>query len=493
MGVLSHMPLVVLLALMSVFFLAAFTQAVHALFIATRREVSPARVIFAYEMLIVVHLVLACCTANSASRGFVVLLAQFRPYAFPLDALLWVNLAIAAFGLALAIAKRRPVMTLEIVLIALCTPPIISLLGDNCVYLFILDAAFFLFRTSAGLVLDIRHVSDSITQLSLIGALDNLPEGLVWANGNGRIQYMNDAMRADLTSLGFATDLSETSGLWADLGDMAREKSGKVLPEGIRLEVSPDKTCLFMRDKVSLRGVRCRRLVAVDVTGEEALNRELEEANGLLRMANDELRESLAHVQSVAQDEAIVRMKARVHDTIGQRLSILHRFLEAENPTPEALGEVKRLAGSIVDDLSEPETPDRASQLDSIVGAFALIGIEVCVKGSLPEDDDAASVFVNIVREAATNAAKHAQAKHVDVNISRIGNVTLLRVVNDGMPAPANLRMGCGIPGMRRAAEAIGGTFGVSSNDPFTIEVHLERPESEHAPSVRAVYEKELS
>ena len=110
MGVLSHMPLVVLLALMSVFFLAAFTQAVHALFIATRREVSPARVIFAYEMLIVVHLVLACCTANSASRGFVVLLAQFRPYAFPLDVLLWVNLAIAAFGLALAIAKRRPVL-----------------------------------------------------------------------------------------------------------------------------------------------------------------------------------------------------------------------------------------------------------------------------------------------------------------------------------------------------------------------------------------------
>lgn len=124
MGVLSHMPLVVLLALLSVFFLAAFTQAVHALFIATRREVSPARVIFAYEMLIVVHLVLACCTANSASRGFVVLLAQFRPYAFPLDALLWVNLAIAAFGLALAIAKRRPVMTLEIVLIALCTRPL---------------------------------------------------------------------------------------------------------------------------------------------------------------------------------------------------------------------------------------------------------------------------------------------------------------------------------------------------------------------------------
>lgn len=88
MGILSHMPLVVLLVLVSVFFLAASMQTVHALFIATRREVSPVGVIFAYEALIAVHLVLACCAANSASRGFVVLLAQFRPYAFPLDALL---------------------------------------------------------------------------------------------------------------------------------------------------------------------------------------------------------------------------------------------------------------------------------------------------------------------------------------------------------------------------------------------------------------------
>lgn len=82
MDVLSHMPLVVLLALLSVFFLAAFTQAVHALFIATRREVSPTRVIFAYETLIVVHLALACCTANSASRGSSFCWRSFVPMRF---------------------------------------------------------------------------------------------------------------------------------------------------------------------------------------------------------------------------------------------------------------------------------------------------------------------------------------------------------------------------------------------------------------------------
>ena len=419
--------------------------------------------IFAYEMLIVVHLALACCTANSASRGFVVLLAQFRPYAFPLDALFVGEPRDSCVRLGSRDCEAQACYDVGNRSYRVVHAAHYFLLGDNCVYLFILDAAFFSSseRAPASCSIFAMYPIRSRSFRSS-GALDNLPEGLVWANGNGRIQYMNDAMRADLVSLGFATDLPRRVVYGPTLAIWRAKRVARCCPRAFDLEVSPDKTCLFMRDKVSLRGVRCRRLVAVDVTGEEALNRELEEANGLLRMANDELRESLAHVQSVAQDEAIVRMKARVHDTIGQRLSILHRFLEAENPTPEALGEVKRLVGSIVDDLSEPETPDRASQLDSIVGAFALIGIEVCVKGSLPEDDDAASVFVNIVREAATNAAKHAQAKHVDVNISRIGNVTLLRVVNDGMPAPANLRMGCGIPGnevARRKPSAARSTF----------------------------------
>ena len=465
----------VLVALIAVFFLLASGQTVHAPLVTMRRNATPVVAIAVYEGLIAVHLALACCGAIAAAQNYGSFLVRFRPLDLPLEPLLWIDLADALLGLALSAVKRRPVMLPEIALLALCTPPVIAALGGNCVYLFITDAAFFLFRTSAALMLDVQHFAGSISVLSVVDALDRLPDGIVWADGNRRILYMNDAMRARLTDLGFATDLSETSGLWADLEAQAKRGAGTVLPEGIRIAMPSGATCLFARDVVTLRGTECRRLVAIDVTEEEALNTQIERANQLLAAENIELRESMARVQDVARDEAIVRMKARVHDTIGQRLSILHRFLETENPSPEALDEVTRLVGNILDDLTEADSPDRSAQLASIVRAFSLIGIEVRVTGALPDEPGTAEAFVRIVREAATNAAKHGQAKLVDVGIVSSGTSYGLRIVNDGTPAPKSIQEGSGLPGMRAAAQEIGATFRVASRSPFTIEVEAPR------------------
>ena len=471
MTALANMPHLALVVLAATFFLLASGQTVHALLVALRRGAAPAAVVAAYEGAIALHLVLACCGAVAAAQNYGAFHVRLRPFDLPLEPFLWIDLAAAAVGLVLAVAKRKPAMAPEIALLALCTPPVIEALGERCVYLFIADAAFFLFRTVAALVLDVRHFATSVSTLSIVDALDRLPEGIIWADGKRRILYMNDAMRARLTNLGFATDLSETASLWADLEACACRDGGAVLPEGIRIPMPSGQTCLFKRDVVRLRKTECRRMVAMDVTEEESLNAQIERANELLEAENVELRESMARVAEVSRDEAMVRMKARVHDTIGQRLSILHRFLEAENPTPEALDEVTKLAGSILDDLAEPESPDRAAQLASIVRAFSLVGISVRVTGELPDRPDVAEAFVNIIREAATNAAKHGQAKLVDVQIAQDGAACSLRIVNDGMPASADAREGSGIPGMRRAAAGVGATFAVTSRSPFSIEV----------------------
>ncbi len=464
----SHPVLVVLIA---TFFLLTSGQAVHAFLVTMRRNATPVVVIAVYEGLIAAHLSLACCGAIAAAQNYGTFLVRFRPLDIPFEPLLWIDLANAVLGLVLMAAKRKPAMLPEVALLALCTPQVITALGTQCVYLFIVDAAFFLFRTSAALMLDVRHFTGSISMLSVVDALDRLPDGIVWADGNRRILYMNDVMRARLTDLGFATDLSETSTLWADLEAQAESGCGAVLPEGIRIAMPSGQTCLFARDVVTLRGTECRRLVAIDVTEEEALNTQLERANQLLAAENIELRESLARVQAVARDEAIVRMKARVHDTIGQRLSILHRFLESENPSPEALDDITKLVGNILDDLTDADSPDRSSQLSSIVRAFSLIGIEVRVTGTLPQASEVAEAFVRIVREAATNAAKHGQAKLVNVEMVPHAGSHSLRIVNDGTPAPKSIHEGSGLPGMRAAAEEIGATFRISSRSPFTIEV----------------------
>ncbi len=464
----SHLTLIVLLA---AFFCLASAQTVHAIAVTLRRGAKPTWAIATYEGLIAFHLVLGCCGACAAAMNYGDFLVRLRPVDVPLEPLLWANAALVALGGFLCVSKREPVMVPELALFALCTPVVVAALGPGAGGLLIIDAAFFVFRVTAALLLDARHFATSTSMLSVIDAMDRLPDGVVWANKRRRILFMNDAMRDHLTQLGFATDLSETSGLWADLECLGQGEGCAVLPEGIRLAMPGGRSVLFCHDMVRLRGMECYRMVSVDVTEEEALNAQLEAANQLLEAENAELRESMARVEKVARDEALLRMKARVHDTIGQRLSILHRFLEAENPTPAALGEVTRLAGSILDDLAEPSRPDRASELASIARAFSLIGIDVHIDGALPADTACAEAFVRIVREAATNAAKHAQASRVDVQMVKSGDAYVLLVQNDGVAPTADIREGTGIPGMRRAAAEVGATFNVTRREPFTIEV----------------------
>lgn len=154
---------------------------------------------------------------------------------------------------------------------------------------------------------------------------------------------MNDVMRTRLTALGFATDLSDTSKLWTELEGLAKLQNMPHSRDEARIELPGKQMVQFKRETVNLRATTCRLLMAIDVTEEESINTGIQRTNSLLEAANRELRDSLDHVQEVARNEAIVAMKARIHDTIGQRLSILHRFLEAPDPTPEALAEVARL------------------------------------------------------------------------------------------------------------------------------------------------------
>lgn len=172
-----------------------------------------------------------------------------------------------------------------------------------------------------------------------------------------------------------------------------------------------------------------------------------------------------------------MRMKARVHDTIGSRLSILHRFLEDDRDDPRTLKQVTGLLNSIVDDLAETDLPAASAGLESICSAFSLVGVEVRVVGELPSDETVARAFAEIVLEAVTNAAKHAQARRVDVRVCRgPGGAVALSVTNDGC-VPEEIVEGTGIPGMRRIAAAVGASFDVSAGPPFSVEVVLPASE----------------
>ena len=107
--------------------------------------------------------------------------------------------------------------------------------------------------------------------------------------------------------------------------------------------------------------------------------------------------------------------------------------------------------------------------------AFELVGVRLEQIGHLPEAPAVAEAFVAICREAATNAVKHGQAHNVRIVFEESGDSYMLRVTNDGLAGPNDFHEGTGLPSIREAVGAIGGTCQVTATQPFTLEAVVPR------------------
>ncbi len=483
-----QIPLILpqIVALDVVFALTACLQMIHVPLIASRRSSYNRKVICAYEASLVLHLVISALILFGSSASYLV--APPCVVAKAAGALLWINAAIVIYGVVLMVHYRRPVMLVELLLVAAVTPPAVRAMGPAWTAVLVAEAAFFLFRSIAALLMDVRNRQEDITAFSTIETINVIPVGILYLDPKGRPLLMNRCMRKNLLELHMPTDLRDMGGTWSglrQLGMQPPERSkdralidlGRFGEDRAVVEVSPSEIRLFARDAVMVSGRPLERVIGLDVTEYAHAYDRLAQANHLLELAGQELQAQIEEVKKVADNAAYLRMRARVHDVIGQRLSILHRYLEEGRLDDESLEQIDPLLRSIAADLRSGGASEPAEQLGDIVHAFGLVSVQIDVDGSLPDDAHVAAAFLQIIREASTNATKHAQAHQVQVRLWREGSdggaIAHMTVSNDGVPAPVSYREGTGFPGMRHVAQNLGGSLEVHAAPPFTLTVSI--------------------
>ncbi|MGN0072990.1 MAG: sensor histidine kinase [Coriobacteriales bacterium] len=459
------------LLLMVMLFFTMVGQMAHVFMLAMRRDVAPFAAIIAYELLLGLHLMFATVFVRDALNGYDLSVSLWvYSLVIPAEYVLWANLAPLLLGLFLMVTCKKPLMVFELAAVALWLPPCIGLLGSLWPWAVIWAASFFVFRVGASLVLDWRRRGEIVTQLSVAEAVNTIPEGILCADDRGRILLINDTMRALLPKLGFKGLLSDARELKRELEELFEEDDNMPCA-GVKMHASDGSIWQLSLDELRISRRPCWRVIASDITEFEKLNLGLEQANAKLERTADELQGALLLVNEVAERNAYANMQAKVHDTIGQRLSLLHRYLEDRDDSSQRLAQLGVLTESIMGDLKGAAQPDPHAELASIVDAFALIKVDVAVTGALPREPDIADAFVRIVREAATNAVRHAQAHVILVAFEQSGKGYEMKVGNDGAAPAHSHREGTGIPGMRAAAQEIGGTLVVEREPAFTIHV----------------------
>jgi signal transduction histidine kinase len=198
-------------------------------------------------------------------------------------------------------------------------------------------------------------------------------------------------------------------------------------------------------------------------------------------IANAEARTALTASRArvvAAADETRRRIERDLHDGIQQRLVSLGLELRAAQATvPPQLGELEgmlsRLAeglASMFDELrqiSQGIHPAILSEgglepaLRTLCRRSAVpVELDLDAQRRLPEPVEVATYYV--VSEALTNAAKHAHASVVNVELDTHDPSLQLAIRDDGIGG-ADLSQGSGLVGLSDRIEALGGTLQVTS------------------------------
>ena len=155
-----------------------------------------------------------------------------------------------------------------------------------------------------------------------------------------------------------------------------------------------------------------------------------------------------------------LRISRELHDRLGHHLTALRLNLEVADRSGDALAAARELSRGLlaevreaVDELREPERLDLSLALRAIAEELPAPRVHVTAPESLSvRDPVCATAILRCAQEIATNAARHAGANNLWLELLQQDGSLELRARDDGEGSPA-LRSGNGLRGMRERVE----------------------------------------
>jgi two-component system, NarL family, sensor histidine kinase UhpB len=262
-----------------------------------------------------------------------------------------------------------------------------------------------------------------------------------------------------------------------------------------RRRLQPLEDLIEAMEKVDLSSARPLLPASIDGVAEtEEVERiELAFLRMMRRLEAERRRAGSAALR--AQEEERARVARDLHDEVNQSLTGLLLRLEAarESAPPELereLAETKSLANQAMTELLSLARQLRPTALDDL-GLTAAVGglveqlgrgeveAELAVEGDFSDlGDDAQLVAYRVAQEALSNAARHSEAKRVEVRLRRVeGRIVVLEVTDDGRGfAFDESERGLGIGGMRERALLVGADLTIESRPDHGTTVRLTVP-----------------
>ena len=377
--------------------------------------------------------------------------------------------AVFAVSAVLCVLRKTPINIISVFFCALTLPVTEKLAGRAFPWLFIFAVTFWILRAGYIYFSRSREIKNGLSRLSVKQAMDTLNMGLLFCSANGGVQLINLKMQKLMTELtGEIWRNGRSFREWLFAGE-GFERPESTAFEGHMVYRLEDKTVwMFSENEMAFRGGRYFQIAAADITESWNLTSALAEREEQLRKKGLELESVLARIEIIRKDEELLRVKAKVHDIMSQRLAILMRILRAGKNMDEST--LTAYAGNMLEDIkAESELSPSEGGLGLLRQTFDSLGVSVSVSGEPPSDPLHAAFFDDFAREGVANAVRHGFATEVEINCEDIPGGLKISIINNGFAPGDKINERGGINQIRRRLAELNGTLEIEPEPRFRL------------------------
>lgn len=231
--------------------------------------------------------------------------------------------------------------------------------------------------------------------------------------------------------------------------------------------------CVKVEDKYYVFVVNDNEIITFDITKEYELHQKLNDQNRKIKENNKQILLSIDNIEELEREKNLLKLKNKYHDILGQNLSILQQYLNRKNISQENFEEIKFMIQKMFIDIEDTE--DTNTNLENLIKIHKKNGTDIVINGKLPQNKEVAKVFFEIIREATTNAIRHAGSSKVFVNIKETLEETYMIITNNGKKSNEFITENQGIKDMRRKIEKLGGMFYISTLPEFSVNISIKK------------------
>ena len=316
-------------------------------------------------------------------------------------------------------------------------------------------------------------------------AIDSYPGGICFSALDGRVILANEKMNKLMLELTGHTILNAKV-TWEELASFASNGKAEKLTQSW-LPKDPDKESIHQqlffrfsdssiwRFELRFLDLNTVQIEAAEITELYRLSEELYENTIRLHEMQKRQKALLDSIVEVNLNKEILSAKMHIHDELGHCLLATIKAI-TEDSLAENADTLWESWNSTIRDFSHIPmvwtVPDSSLQSE-LMQVAELIGCKVTFLGKQPESRKALQLLYTAIREALTNAVRHADATELTVKIGQDEKSYHIEISNNGSVTVSRITEGNGLSALRQRLEQEGASLKVLCDGSVSLLVDI--------------------